>query len=134
MSLASPFTPQSQQQPLIPPAFNPLESYTASPWLLPQPSPSSIKSKKSKHRSKRHKKDKKKKHHKQHKKQRLGAYILQFIGLICLVLAAVKAFEPLTGVGFTLVIVGYQGGLRPGDGDLGGKSMDLFEGRMTHGC
>ena len=59
--------------------------------------------KRSKHRSKSHKKE---------PKDRMGAYILQLIGLICLIVAAVKCFEPLTGVGFSLILIGYNKGLK----------------------
>ena len=38
----------------------------------------------------------------------MEGYILQVIGLLCFILAAVKSFEPLTGVGFTLVLIGYN--------------------------
>ena len=53
----------------------------------------------------------KKKHSRSSKrieKYNLEGYILQIIGILCFILAAVKAFEPLTGVGFTLVLLGYN--------------------------
>ena len=65
----------------------------------------------SRKKSKRHSKKRSKhrsKSHKNNRKHRLGAYVLQLIGLFCLVLAAVKSFEPLTGVGFTLILIGYN--------------------------
>lgn len=60
-------------------------------------------------RLKKRSKKSKKKHSKSHKKEKshlIQGYILQVIGILCLILAAVKSFEPLTGVGFTLVLVG----------------------------
>lgn len=44
------------------------------------------------------------------KKHEFAAYILQCIGVLCLILAALKAFEPLAGAGFTLVMMGFKGG------------------------
>lgn len=82
---------------------------TMSPWP-----PSSKEERPSKH----HHRHSRKRHKKRSKKHRLGAYMIQLIGLICLVMAGIKAFEPLIGVGFTLVIVGYRGDF--GRGDLGG--------------
>ena len=38
----------------------------------------------------------------------MAAYLLQLIGVICFILAAIKSFEPLIGVGFTLVLIGYD--------------------------
>ena len=35
-------------------------------------------------------------------------YVLQVIGLLCFILAAVKLYEPLTGIGFTLILLGYN--------------------------
>lgn len=76
-------------------------------------SPSSISwtasetSSKQKRNSKRHSTHRSKSS-KHHSKRRIGAYLLQIIGLICLVMAAVKSFEPLTGAGITLVLVGYR--------------------------
>lgn len=52
-----------------------------------------------KHRSKKSKK---------RRNRRVHGYVLQMIGIACLVLAAIKAFEPLTGVGFTLILIGYN--------------------------
>lgn len=102
-----------QRQPILTPEFqlqSDLLDATPTP-LLTCPANERPSGKRAKHqRSKGHRK---------RRKQHLGAYILQIIGLICLVLAAVKAFEPLTGVGFTLVMVGYKGAV--GDGDAGGK-------------
>lgn len=62
------------------------------------------------HRGKRSKRTKKhrSKSHKKHRKHYVASYALQLIGFICLILAAVKAFEPLAGVGLTLVLVGYD--------------------------
>lgn len=55
-------------------------------------------------------KKKPKRRRKKHKsRQRWSNYIVQLIGLICLVVAAIKGFEPLMGVGFTMVMVGYKG-------------------------
>ena len=79
------------------------------PWLVASPvsdddrkqrrSPGKRSKKSKKHRTKSHRK---------RSKHRIGAYILQLIGFICLVLAAIKSFEPLTGVGFTLILIGYN--------------------------
>lgn len=120
---------QAPGQPLIPPTFFPNLAHLDATWLTPPPlgpGPDS-----SDRKSKRHSRRDRGKTSKKHKKQRsrrqlIAAYFLQLIGLICLVLAAVKAFEPLTGVGFTLVIMGYRAGVGKGrkgvDGlDLGGK-------------
>ena len=38
----------------------------------------------------------------------LHGYVLQVIGLVCFILAAVKSYEPLTGIGFTLILLGYN--------------------------
>lgn len=63
----------------------------------------------SKKRSKKHSKARSKKSHdKKSRKHRLAAYILQVIGLICLVLAAIKSFEALAGIGFMLVLMGHD--------------------------
>lgn len=110
----SPGIPQHQQQAAFTPDWQ-LQSNlldATAPFLLDSPGEDTKSSRRrSKHR------------HKKRRKQRLGAYILQIIGLICLVLAAVKAFEPLTGVGFTLVMVGYKGGF--GGGDAGGECRGI---------
>jgi hypothetical protein len=66
------------------------------------------KSKRKKHR-KHHSRSHKKKRNRKHK---VGAYILQLIGVLCLVLAALRSFEPLAGIGFTLVVIGYDGNRR----------------------
>ena len=81
----------------------------ASPWLNSWPV-----AEKSSHerRHKRHSKKRSKHRSKKHRKSQFAAYLLQFIGLICLIMAAVKAFEPLTGVGFTMVLIGYDRGLK----------------------
>ena len=59
---------------------------------------------------KRSKKEKKRRSKlaKKDSKSRIAAYILQLLGFFCLVLAAVKSFEPLTGVGLTLILIGYK--------------------------
>lgn len=92
---------------------------TATPpsWLLDSSENRPRKS--SKHHSRKKDKKKRKSKKKQRRKQQIGAYVVQLIGLICLVLAAFKGCEPLTGVGFTLVIVGYKGGL--GEGGVGSE-------------
>ena len=79
------------------------------PWLVASPihDDSPPQRKLSKKRSKKHK-NHRSKSHKKHRKHRIGAYILQLIGFICLVVAAIKSFEPLTGVGFTLILIGYS--------------------------
>jgi hypothetical protein len=61
----------------------------------------------SKHHSRSHKK-------KRNRKHEIGAYVLQLIGVLCLVLAAMRSFEPLAGIGFTLVVIGYDGKRREG--------------------
>lgn len=112
--------PIPKQQSFNTPYFNPnpdLLLNSAAPWLLPSPGTNSKKSS-SKHHKKKQKQKKKK-----HRKQQLGAYMLQLIGVLCLILAAIKAFEPLTSVGFTLVIVGYRAGL--GEGVVAGKERPL---------
>ena len=78
--------------------------------LLPNYDSSDDNSNRKKRTAKRSKKDKKK-HSRSSKRMRqygLEGYILQVIGMLCFVLAAIKAFEPLTGVGFTLVLIGYN--------------------------
>ena len=62
-------------------------------------------------RSTKRKKKSKKKHSESSRRKpehRIEGYILQVIGILCFILAAVKSFEPLTGVGFTLVLIGYN--------------------------
>lgn len=79
------------------------------PWLVASPGFNNTPSRSdSRKRSKRKAKKHRSKSHKKRRKQQIGAYVLQLIGLICLVLAGVKSFEPLTGVGFTLVLIGYK--------------------------
>jgi hypothetical protein len=98
------------------PAFEPLHagvktfSYPAPLTVLPgqqddgdDAAPSRKRGDKSK-RSKRHSKP----HKKRNRKHENGAYVLQLIGVLCLVLAAVRCFEPLAGIGFTLVVIGYD--------------------------
>lgn len=88
------------------------ELYDTTPWL-PDSTVSDDRSelrRKSGKRSKRTKKHRSKSH-KKYQKHQIGAYILQAIGLVCLVLAAIKSFEPLAGVGFTLVLIGHNKGL-----------------------
>ena len=66
---------------------------------------------KTRKRSRKRAKKAKKKHARSSKrieKYRFEGYVLQIIGILCFILAAVKAFEPLTGVGFTLVLLGYN--------------------------
>lgn len=58
--------------------------------------------------NKRKKKHTKNRRHRS-KKHKFAAYILQCIGVLCLVLAALKSFEPLAGIGFALVMMGYKG-------------------------
>lgn len=72
-----------------------------------------LKTSRSKHNRKhKHKYAPKKHKHRSSRswKRQFAAYTLQLIGALCLVLAALKAFEPLAGVGFTLVVIGYDGG------------------------
>lgn len=61
-------------------------------------------------KTKKTKKSKKKQSRplKRHNQYIPEGYVLQVIGILCFILAAVKAFEPLTGVGFTLVLLGYN--------------------------
>lgn len=116
--------PQPQQQPIFIPTPYLLDPSTSAPWLL-QPSADTSTTRKSRKSSKRHHSRRRKKE--RSRKSRLGAYVLQLIGLVCLVLAAVKSFEPLTGVGFTLIVMGYKGGFR----DDGGRSVIRGVGDIT---
>ena len=81
----------------------------------------------SRRRRKRTKKPKRKhsRSSKTRRRHRLQGYILQVIGLLCFVLAAVKSFEPLTGVGFTLVIIGYNKNARK-DYSIGKQCHTLY--------
>lgn len=92
--------PYQPAQPILPSAFK-LDSAL---WLPPHTPQLERSHENRKGRSKR-------RQHKSRRKQRYGAYIVQMIGVLCLVLAAFEGFEPLTGVGFTLVIVGFKGGV-----------------------
>lgn len=62
-------------------------------------------------RSKKRSKQSKTKHTKRSKPKRrshIHGYLLQIIGVVCFILAAIKSYEPLTGIGFTLVVLGYN--------------------------
>ena len=87
----------------------PILDNSASTYLWPASDPTSRS--KSKKRSKKHSKHRSKSH-KAPTEHHIGAYVLQVIGVLCLILAAVRSFEPLTGVGFTLVLIGYNQGLK----------------------
>lgn len=63
------------------------------------------KAKTKKHHSSRHSK-RSKKHRSRSRK--FAAYVVQLIGVLCLILAALHSFEPLAGIGFTLVVIGYD--------------------------
>jgi hypothetical protein len=78
--------------------------------LSPNYGASSDESMPERRRTKRTKKARKKhsKSSKRKREHRIEGYVLQVIGLLCFILAAVKSFEPLTGVGFTLVLIGYN--------------------------
>jgi hypothetical protein len=87
-----------------------LVGFHNSDLVLPNYESSDDNSNTKKRTSKRTKKGKKK-HSRSSKRTRnygFEGYILQVIGILCFILAAVKAFEPLTGVGFTLVLIGYN--------------------------
>lgn len=61
------------------------------------------KTKKKQHHSKKHRSK-----NQRSKKHKFAAYVVQLIGVLCLILAALKSFEPLAGIGFTLVVIGYD--------------------------
>lgn len=118
MSLATPAFPQPQQQLQlrqlldIPYLHSTPDSPLDVPWLPDalEPARDLRPGKRSNHHSSKKSKKKRRK-----RRQRLGTYALQLIGLLCLVLAALKGFEPLTGVGFTFVMIGYKQGLGKGE-------------------
>lgn len=85
-------------------------------------------------RSTRTKKTRKKhsKSAKRKRERRIEGYILQVIGLLCLILAAVKSFEPLTGVGFTLVLIGYNKNAKK-ESRIG-KSLTMDRPMVNHSC
>ncbi len=74
---------------------------------------------KKKHHSRKHKKHRSKKH-------KFAAYIVQLIGVLCLILAALKSFEPLAGIGFTLVVIGYDSKKLKKKGWVDGKYCKLI--------
>jgi hypothetical protein len=102
--------PRFQYGPQVESPIQTIQWQDAGPLLQIEPRLQETGSKTEKSKRKKHRKH----HSRSHKKKRnrkheIGAYVIQLIGVLCLVLAAMRSFEPLAGIGFTLVVIGYDG-------------------------